>query len=161
MRSLESGSSSKSRSGKTTAPRKERVPIHTETPLQATALHDIVSGLARVLPTRMKELLMARAEPKLMVEYERTYYEALDGPLRITLDRDLVFWSQEGKLYPSRRFAVRVPGLTILEGKAPLGQEDGIRRLLHPLEPWVTRSSKYVIACQYLGLLPGSYFGPI
>jgi len=87
-----------------------------------------------------------------MVEYERAYYEALDGPLRITLDRDLVFWSQEGKLYPSRRFAVRVPGLTILEGRAPIGQEDGIRRLLHPFEPWVTRSSKYVIACQYLGL---------
>ena len=96
---------------------------------------------------------MARSEAKVMIEYERAYYEAKDAPVRITLDRDLVFWSQDGKSSPNRRFGTGAAGLTILEGKAPFGHEEHIRRLLHPLTPWVTRSSKYVLACQRLGLL--------
>ena len=132
---------------------KERTPIVASASLASMSFREIVEGLARVLPARLREHLIVRSEPKLLIEYERTYYEALDGPIRITLDRDLTFWGQGG-LYPSRRFPARVPGLTILEAKAPFGHEERIRELLHPLEPWVTRSSKYVLACQHLGLAP-------
>lgn len=132
---------------------KERVPIDASAPLDTTPFHEIVSSLGRALPDRQREVFMARPEAKLMIEYERAYYEALDAPVRITLDRDLVFWSQIGKSSPDRRFGTRAVGLTILEAKSPLGHEGRIRQLLHPLAPWVTRSSKYVLACQHLQLL--------
>ena len=132
---------------------KERAPIQASTPLDTTPFHAIVSSLGCALPERQWEIFMARCEAKVMIEYERAYFEARDAPVRITLDRDLVFWSQDGKSSPDRRFGTPVAGLTILEGKAPFGHEEDIRRLLHPLTPWVTRSSKYVLACQRLGLL--------
>jgi hypothetical protein len=49
----------------------------------------------------------------------------------------------------------------ILEAKSSVGREHRMRELLHPLDPRVTRSSKYVLGCQAIGLLPGTHYGEI
>ncbi len=140
---------------------KERFRLRSEVALASLDIREIVAALSRTLPAPQVELLRARDEPVLITEYERHYFEALGEPLRVTVDTNLVFYPQTNVGPLRRRFPVRVPELVILEGKAPIGSEHRIRDLLLPLEPWVTRSSKYVMGCQSLGLLPGSHFGPI
>jgi hypothetical protein len=51
--------------------------------------------------------------------------------------------------------------IVILEVKAALGDEDRVRELLYPLDPRATRSSKYVLGCQAIGLLRGAHYGEI
>ena len=140
---------------------KERFPLRSAVALASLEIREIVAALSRALPAPQAELLRARDEPVLITEYERHYFEALGEPLRVTVDTNLVFYPQTNGGPPRRRFPVRVPELVILEGKAPVGSEHRLRELLLPLEPWVARSSKYVMGCQSLGLLPGSHFGPI
>jgi hypothetical protein len=139
---------------------KERVSIHCSDLLESFEVRGIVEALIAVLPAPQAELLRMRCEPVLVTEYQRTYFEARGEPLRVTVDTHLAFYrAGGGRLHG--RFPVRVPELVILEAKSPVGGEHRLRELLLPLEPWVTRSSKYVMGCQYLGLLPGSHFGPI
>ncbi len=140
---------------------KERFPLRSAVALASLEIREIVAALSRALPAPQAELLRARDEPVLITAYERHYFEALGEPLRVTVDTNLVFYPQTNGGPPRRRFPVRVPELVILEGKAPVGSEHRLPELLLPLEPWVTRSSKYVMGCQSLGLLPGSHFGPI
>ena len=45
---------------------KERTPILASGSLASMSFHEIVVGLARVLPARLRERLVARSEPKLM-----------------------------------------------------------------------------------------------
>ncbi len=103
-------------------------------------------------------LLLERSEPVLITEYERRYFEAVGASIRITVDSDLAFYPQVGRRHASRRFGERVPDLVILEVKIPMGGEGRVRELLHPMAPWVSRSSKYVMGCQYLGLLSGGHY---
>lgn len=150
----------KRRRGQSTS--KERHSLHLASPIESASIRETAKALSRSLPPAPSEALIARPEAIVIVEYERSYFEApLDelGTLRITLDSDLVFYSQVGRLRPSRQFPVSVRNVVILEAKGSVGNEDRIRELLHPLEPRVTRSSKYVLGCQAIGLLPGTHYG--
>jgi hypothetical protein len=140
---------------------KERHPLPLATALQSVSIRETAKALARSLPEAPSEALLARPEAIVIVEYERSYFEVAGGALRITLDSDLVFYSQLGGLRPSRRFPVRARDVVILEAKTSVAGEDRIRELLHPLEPRVTRSSKYVLGCQAIGLLPGTHYGEL
>ena len=117
-----------------------------------------MKAIAASVPRSLREILLARPDAVVIVEYERSYFEAKGGSARITLDRDLVFYSQVGRLRPIRLFPVRAPEILIVEVKTPGDGEEALRELLHPLAPRVTRSSKYVLGCQAIGLLPGSYY---
>ena len=146
----------KRRRGRATS--KERISLPLSQPLDSATLRETTRTLSRSLPASQSEALLARPEAIVIVEYERSYFEAAAG-LRITLDRDLTFYSQVGHLRPSRRFPVPVRDIVILEAKASVGSEDRIREILHPLQPRATRSSKYVLGCQAIGLLPGTHYG--
>jgi hypothetical protein len=148
----------KRRRGQSTS--KERVSLPLSRPLDRAALAETTRALSRSLPPPQSEALLARPEAIVIVEYERSYFEAAGG-LRITLDRDLVFYSQAGHLRPTRRFPVRVRDVVILEAKASVSSEDRIRETLHPLQPRATRSSKYVLGCQAIGLLGGTHYGEV
>ena len=149
----------KRRRGQATS--KERHSLHLASPLESASIRETTKALSRSLPPVQSEALLARPEAIVIVEYERSYFDAPFESLRITLDSDLVFYSQVGHLRPSRRFSVPVRDIVILEAKGSVGNEDRIRELLHPLEPRVTRSSKYVLGCQAIGLLPGTHYGEI
>ncbi len=137
---------------------KERVALRAEFPRGSMPLRGLADELARVLPDLASALLLERSEPVLITEYERRYFEAVGAPIRITVDSDLAFYPQVGRRHASRRFGERVPDLVILEVKIPMGGEGRVRELLHPMAPWVSRSSKYVMGCQYLGLLSGGHY---
>jgi VTC domain len=145
----------KRRHGQATS--KERHSLPLTAPLESVSIRETAKALSRVLSRPASEALLARPEPIVIVEYQRSYYEAGAG-LRLTLDRDLVFYSQVGRLRPSRRFPVPVRDIVILEAKASVGSEYRIREILHPLKPVATRSSKYVLGCQAIGLLPGTHY---
>ena len=131
---------------------KERVAVESETPLSSLSYFDIHRELGRVLPPVHQAILMSRPEPVLIIEYKREYFRALDSPVRITLDYGLVYYDQSGLLRPKKRFGTRRPEMVIVEGKAPVGCELSLPRLLYPLRPQVTRCSKYVTGCQVVGV---------
>jgi hypothetical protein len=148
----------KRRRGETT--RKDRLRLTAPPALESVRFSEIVQRLSRELPVEAREAWLTRPQAVVLVEYERRYYQDVGSPVRLTFDSGLVFYSQIDRLRLERRFAVRAPELVILEAKMPVGREfeERLRELLHPLEPRVTRSSKYVTACQSLGLLPGSHY---
>ena len=149
----------KRRRGQATS--KERHSLPLATALESVAIRETAMALSRALPEAAAEALLARPEAIVIVEYERSYFVAPFESLRITLDSDLVFYSQVGHLRPSRRFPVHARDVVILETKTSVASEGRMRELLHPLEPRVTRSSKYVLGCQAIGLLPGTHYGEI
>jgi hypothetical protein len=132
---------------------KERLPIRCTRPLQELTYGEIVSELQRVLPAKARELLLARPEAVLMSQYRREYFQAPGNPTRITLDEEIVCYSQRASSRPAKRFGVEDRELVILEVKIPAAGGGDPRELLHPLEPQITKSSKYVRACLRLGLL--------
>ncbi|HSF14433.1 MAG TPA: polyphosphate polymerase domain-containing protein [Vicinamibacteria bacterium] len=130
---------------------KKRVAIGSDTPLSLLRYRDVFSELHTLLEPRERELLVSQGHPVLICEYAREYYEG-PGGLRVTVDFDLGWFEQLGALRPRCRFGVHAPHTIILEVKAPLGRSVEIVPLLHPLRVAVTRSSKYVVGCEQLGL---------
>ena len=135
---------------------KERIEIRARQPLGGMTYREILVELQRILPAPAAEMLLARPEPILMTRYRREYFRASGSPTRITLDEDVVSYSQRGLNRPRRKFGAKGPELFILEAKIPTAEGDELRELLHPLQPYVTKSSKYVQGCLCLGLLDGS-----
>jgi hypothetical protein len=134
---------------------KDRVELDLSAPLETTPLCSLARSLATNAWGASVEALVARPDPVVLVEYERTYYQA-DGAVRVTLDTDLVFYRQFGSRFIDRRFPVRVRGIVIVEGKVPLGSEPLLTPLLHPLSLRVSRSSKYVMGCHAVGAATAS-----
>ncbi|HXV64255.1 MAG TPA: polyphosphate polymerase domain-containing protein [Vicinamibacteria bacterium] len=130
---------------------KRRVAIGSDTPLSSLRYRDVLAELRALLEPPEGELLASQDHPILICEYTREYYEG-PGGLRVTLDFDLGWFEQLGALRPRCRFGVHVPRTVILEVKAPVGGSVEIAPLLHPLRVAVTRSSKYVVGCEQLGL---------
>ena len=135
---------------------KQRLAIHSKLPLVKMTYGEILAELQRVLPAAASAMLMARSEAVVISEYRREYFGAPGSEARITLDERIVSYSQMGSTRPSKRFGVRDDQLVILEAKIPPQRGGELRELLHPLEPHVTKSSKYVRACLRLGLLYGT-----
>jgi hypothetical protein len=135
---------------------KDRLAIFSHLPLAELTYHDIRSGLGEILPDRFRELLMLRPEPVLVNSYRREHFAVPGSPTRITIDYDIMSYSQAGHLRPHRRFGVPLHDLIVIEGKSPRGNEGELRRILHPLKLRVTRCSKYVQGCQALGLAASS-----
>ncbi len=155
----------KRRLGRATIKERHRLPLAER--FESVSIRETVKALLAALPPARRETLLARPDPIVIVEYERSYFDAPSGPsvpsgkdgrVRITLDSDLTFYSQVGRLRPTRGFPVRMPGVVIVEAKTSGGSEDAVRELLHPLAPRVTRSSKYVFGCQAIGLIPGTHY---
>jgi len=148
----------KRRRGRATSKERHLLPL--DAPLESAPIRETAKALSRALPEAAAEALLGRPEAIVIVEYERSYFEASsEAGLRITLDSDLVFYSQAGGLRPIRTFPVHARDVVILEAKTPVGGEDRMREILHPLAPRPTRSSKYVLGCQAIGLLPGTHYG--
>ena len=135
---------------------KERVELRAHQPLGDMTYRELLAELQKILPAPAAEMLLARPEAILMTEYRREYFRASASPARITLDEDIVSYSQRGLNRPRKEFGTKGSDLVILEAKIPTAAGDELRELLHPLEPYVTKSSKYVQGCLRLGLLEGS-----
>ena len=132
---------------------KERWAIRSSLALVKMTYQEILAELQRVLPASAQEMLLARSEAVLMSQYRREYFRAPGSLTRVTLDEGIISYSQMGLRRPAKRFGTEDHELLILEAKLPVSGGGELRELLHPLEPYVTKSSKYVQACLRLGLL--------
>jgi hypothetical protein len=135
---------------------KERLAIRSSVPLARMTYPEILAELKRILPTAAREMLLHRPEAMLLSQYRREYFRAPGRLARITLDEEIVSYSQKGLTRPCKQFGAAGPELVILEAKIPGAGGVELRELLHPLEPYVTKSSKYVMGCLRLGLLDGT-----
>lgn len=138
---------------------KARVEVALPMSLTKVPFHTLVEALLETSEGEggglFRDALGARRDAVIVVEYERAYYEAVDASVRVTVDSDLVFFRQLGTRFLARRFPARARGLVIVEAKAAPGEEHRLGSILRPLEPRVSRSSKYVMGCRATGLLPG------
>lgn len=139
---------------------KRRLAIESSVALRPLEFREIRRNLSCILPSNEAELLMVRSEPVLMTCYKREHFASRDTPIRMTLDYDIRCYDQTGTRRLRTRFGVPLPDLIVVEGKAPLGTETDLPYLLAPLRPVLTKSSKYVMGCRLLGLVPGHHRDP-
>ena len=137
---------------------KDRLEIESTVPLTAVDYRTIRNRLRDRLPESCRELLLARPDPILITRYRRWYYVAADRT-RVTLDSELEWFDQCGRVKPNLRFAAHSPRSAILELKSERGDDGRLDALLHPLRLRPTRSSKYAVGCQRLGLVGDSRGG--
>jgi len=133
---------------------KERLEIESSVPLTSLPYRAILKRLRDRLPDSCRERLVAGPDPVLTTRYHRLYFVAADRRVRITLDSDLEWFDQRGRAKPHLRFATRLPRVAILELKTEREDDGSIGEILEPLRLRATRSSKYALGCQQLGLVP-------
>ncbi len=107
--------------------------------------------LQSAAPEDVVEVLRKMQQAVAVVEYRREHFEL--GAARLTLDYDLRFYPQSGRRAVTLQFPERLPGLVLVECKAPLDSDGRERRVLRPLGARPVRFSKYVTACQRLGFV--------
>jgi len=132
---------------------KNRLEVGSPVALGELTYREILERLTELLPPEYREVLMRHSSPVLLCEYRRLYFEGTDHRQRVTVDYDLEWCAQAGRDRINRRFAVELPQLVIVELKTPPGSSLGALRHLRPLRLTPTRSSKYVVGCQQLGLV--------
>lgn len=135
---------------------KERFALRPRLPLTEMTYPEMVTELTRALPSPAADKLRSRPHATLLTRYRREYFRARDSSTRLTLDEQIVSYSQFGLNRPSKRFGIKATELVILEAKMPDNAGDELRDVLYPLEPYLTKSSKYVRGCLELGLLAES-----
>lgn len=135
---------------------KHRQPIHSAVPLSQMSYRQIHQELVNRLPSQYTRLVLQYDQPIALVEYCREHYVCESAALRLTIDYDLCFYDQTGKMGIQSRFPKRLPELVVLEGKTACGEEYLLQNLLRPVRKRVGRCSKYVKACHALGLISES-----
>ncbi|MCB9887554.1 MAG: VTC domain-containing protein [Planctomycetes bacterium] len=119
--------------------------------LLGAPLRQIPALLARALPARFEALLLRDLQAVNLVEYRREHF-GFDAA-RFTLDYDLRFHPLLDRRHLARRFGERLPGVSLIECKAPLASAGEAQRVLRGLRTRSTSFSKYVTACLRLGLV--------
>ena len=132
---------------------KHRIPLEVQGSLSGVPYRQIVDDLVGVLPSAHVADLLESNEPVVIVEYKREHFAARDSALRVTLDYDLVFYDQTGKQCISSSFPQPMHDTVIVEGKTSPGGEQDVKDFLYPLRPRISAFSKYVHACNLLGLV--------
>ena len=131
---------------------KSRTVIETTVRPEKLPFRRMLMELHEILSPELREVLAAYSRPTVMTRDRRDYFRLMNGDARVTLDSDLTWFDQSGRLAPRQRFGVTLPHTAILEGKVRAGEESRLTRMLRPLRLTVTRFSKYVVGCQQLGL---------
>ncbi|MBC8289772.1 MAG: polyphosphate polymerase domain-containing protein [Planctomycetes bacterium] len=132
---------------------KRRQQIQTDRPLTEFRFREIIRQIGECVADGDRILAWQLIEPIVTVEYCREHFVSSDGELRFTLDYDLQFVDQTGRNQIASGFATEASSFVLIEGKFPPGQAAEVQRLLHPLAPRISSSSKYVLGCELLGLV--------
>lgn len=135
---------------------KYRVPLGCAKPMEEATYREVLADLQAVLPEPIALTLASRTTPAVLVEYDREHFVDATSGIRLTLDRSIVATEQIGASRPRRRFGTSLGDVVILEAKASPDKMAGLRNLLYPLQPTVSKYSKYVTACQSMGWQAGA-----
>lgn len=134
---------------------KARRHLLADAPLSGLTFEEMKTALLEVLDEPLRELLCWYPEPTVLVEYRREHFELPDIRARVTLDYDLKFYDQSGRVRPATTFGLPRPEFVVMEVKTKKNAAPGLHGVLRPFSPRATRSSKYVDGCTQLGLLTG------
>tara|TARA_B100000029_G_scaffold102299_1_gene92656 strand:- start:2588 stop:3379 length:792 start_codon:yes stop_codon:yes gene_type:complete len=132
---------------------KHRHQLACDAPLANRPLGFWHADLLHAAPSELIPDLLTASEPVVMVEYKREHFADPHSSLRVTLDYDLAFYDQTGRSRLSTSFPIRMDGAVLIESKTRPGASREARDFLHPLAPRISAFSKYVHACQHLGLV--------
>lgn len=133
---------------------KQRFPIQLERPLSEYRfgeLHQIILCAIANECSSAAEWFAQRPSPTVLIAYRRRHFRDPSSGIRITIDRDICGYDQLGLGSPALRLATPLDGLTVIEVKTPVGDEIEAGKLLYPLKPRITRSSKYASCCSRMG----------
>lgn len=113
------------------------------------SLGELRRAINQALPDHHRTAFATAPDAITTVTYEREHFIGPDDT-RLTIDANLRFVPLRGRRRQTSRFAIRLPGVVILECKQAASAPESLR-LLAPLRARPTRFSKYVTACQELG----------
>lgn len=134
---------------------KHRMQVQSELSLQTLSYRELFAEFNRAVPEKYLSILHRYDNPVQIVEYKREHFTCENGRLRLTLDYDLTFYDQVGRLSMAARFPCRLEDLAVVEAKIPVGCDAEVRQMLYPFTPRVNRCSKYLHGCRLLGHLDG------
>lgn len=135
---------------------KRRLAFRAEEPIEDLPLDTMLRALRDRVSPEDGHLLFRATTPTVLVRYRREHFVFPETGVRATLDYDLSFVSQWGRRHLSLAFPQERPGFALIEVKVPVGDAAAGRGLLRPLRARPERFSKYVTACQALGLASAS-----
>jgi hypothetical protein len=118
-------------------------------------LHDhtwsyIRSGVRGTLPAEAWRVYDCFTAPVLINSYRRSYFESLDGRLRLTIDRDLEFYDQRLRSRPNLNYGRQKVGYTIIEVKCSVQNRGLATTLTKRLGLRRVRMSKYCLGVEQL-----------
>jgi len=129
---------------------KTRQAISFPEPLLNLSFAEIAATVARQLPEYERAIFAGISTAVLLNRYRRRYYVSFDGRIRLTVDRELVFYDQRRSRRPNTRFRVHAPAIAVLECKYGHRPGDPTPLPIVDLPARVTRCSKYALGVQWL-----------
>ena len=134
---------------------KRRLGFSSTRPFEESSFERMRDGLRRTLPFERHDHLDHDTQAVALIRYRREHFLVDGTDARLTLDYDIRFSSQLGRRRLAQGFEERLPDVALIELKTPPGQEHLGAELLRPLRARPGRFSKYVAACQSLGIARG------
>lgn len=104
--------------------------------------------LCDILPNQIAELCK-NLRPKLITSYDRRYYAAYGGKVRVTFDNNLIFYKYAKNISISENGSIKMP-TSIIELKYPLALNSELTNYLATFPGTQTRNSKYTSAVKCL-----------
>lgn len=126
-------------------------------PVRGRTRREMWRALREASPSPWPGRLHGR-EPAQWVRYHRDYLVDANG-LRITVDRDLRAFDQRSAFRLSDQRATPLPGLLIVEIKAPMAAQPAIERWLQHVDLRPGKCSKFVLASRPNELPVAQRFG--
>ncbi len=127
--------------------RKKRIQLPCKLDL-ASPWREILGAVRACVEPEWRVLLQTTDQPTLFNHYQREYYAAPDGALRVTLDYACAAYDQRLSLRPNLRVRLPVADRAVIEIKAALEQAERLQEVVAHFPALRTRNSKYVGSLQ-------------
>jgi hypothetical protein len=109
---------------------------------------EILGAVRACVESDWRVLLQTADQPTLFNHYQREYYAAPDGALRVTLDYACAAYDQRLSLRPNMRVPLPVADRVVIEIKAAVEQAEQLQEAVAQFPALRTRNSKYVGSLQ-------------
>jgi hypothetical protein len=109
---------------------------------------EILGTVRACVEPEWRVLLQTVDQPTLFNHYQREYYAAPDGALRVTLDYACAAFDQRLSLRPNLRVPLPIADRVVIELKAALEQAERLQEAVVQFPALRTRNSKYVGSLQ-------------
>lgn len=126
--------------------RKQHVEINHSVDVEDAGRQAFMQCLKRHIPPEWRYYLEAGLEPVQWIRYEREYFSAFGGAVRLTVDRHMHAFDQRLRPALSCHYPTAMPRVTILECKAHQMHYTHAREIMNQLPVMADKCSKFIIA---------------